>query len=129
MTKYEEMKKSAVNDLLNCFVRGKRTQYLVLAAKATWSENAVDAEKELELYGGIKEAIRTITAYEEAKFGGVITTDFKDSQKTVNRLYRIAIGEVIGEISTIPLVNEHFFDRDVRLDKEMIEQIKKNLKF
>lgn len=128
--KHEEMRKEAINDIIECLEGGYDGYYCDLHNEVFNTDyyiigtyQAKEALKEYDVF----EAIELVQTYEKDMFGEV-NTDLSDPEKLINMLYYIIGDEVISEMFDII---EDFGDKwwdeeaDEETNKFIVAELKK----
>ena len=129
--KHEEMKKEAINDIIECLEGGYDGYYCDLHNEVFNTDyyiigtyQAKEALKEYDVF----EAIELVQTYENDNFGEVYT-ELSNPEKLVNMLYYIIGDEVIGEMYEIEEFNDMWNDKaDEETNKVIIEKMKEMFK-
>lgn len=103
MNKYLEMRKEAIQDIIECLENGYSGDYTDLHNEVFNTDyyivgtyRAKEALREYDVF----DAIEKVQEYENDMFGEYYT-DVSDPEKLVNMLYYIIGGEIIGEMDDI----------------------------
>lgn len=125
--KHEEMRKEAINDIIECLEGGYDGYYCDLHNEVFNTDyyiigtyQAKEALKEYDVF----EALELVQNYEMDNFGEVYT-ELSDPEKLINMLYYIIGDEVIGEMNEIDEFNDNWdYEADEETNKIIIEKMK-----
>lgn len=129
--KHEEMKKEAINDIIECLEGGYDGYYCDLHNEVFNTDyyiigtyQAKEALKEYDVF----EALELVQNYEMDNFGEV-NTELSNPEKLINMLYYIIGDEVIGEMNEIDeFMAEWDYEADEETNKVIIEKMKEMFK-
>ena len=125
--KHEEMKREAINDIIEALENGYDGYYCDLHNEVFNTDyyiigtyKAKEALREYDVF----EAIEIVRDYEKDNFGEVYT-DLSDPEKLVNMLYYIIGDDVICEMNQIEEFEDKWNDEaDEETNKAIIEKMK-----
>jgi len=129
--KHEEMRKEAINDIIERLEGGYDGYYCDLHNEVFNTDyyiigtyQAKEALKEYDVF----EALELVQTYEKEQFGEVYT-ELSNPEKLINMLYYIIGDEVIGEMYEIEEFNDMWNDEaDEETNKAIIEKMKEMFK-
>ena len=125
--KHEEMRKEAINDIIECLEGGYDGYYCDLHNEVFNTDyyiigtyQAKEALREYDVF----EAIDVVRTYEKEQFGEIYT-ELSNPEKLINMLYYIIGDEVIGEMYEIEEFEDKWNDKaDEETNKAIIEKMK-----
>ena len=126
-TKHEEMKKEALNDIIETLEDGYDGYYCDLHNEVFNTDYYVigtyQAKEILREYD-VFEAIELVQSYEEEQFGE-ICTELSDPEKLLNMVYYIVGDEVIADMCGIAVFNTNWNEQaDEETNKAIIKAMK-----
>lgn len=137
MSKHQEMRKEAIQDIIECLESGYSGNYADLHNEVFNTDYYIigtyRAKEALREYD-VSDAIEKVLEYEDDMFGEHYT-DVSDPEKLVNMLYYVIGDEIIGEMSDImydnrvwgesgnPETNEWIIQQMKELFKDELEEV------